>query len=413
MRRSIVAVLLALASSALAAGGPAAQDWPQWRGPNRDGVVPPETRPSSWPAALKPGWKLAVGAGHASPVVTGRHVIVHTRQEEREVVTAVDLESGRIVWQHAYEAPYSMNPVARAHGKGPKSTPVVANGRVYTFGITEILSCYEVATGKLVWQKDFTTEYAKTSPDFGTAMSPLVDRGLLVVHVGTSGQGALVALDAGSGEVRWRWSGDGPGYASPIAVDLAGTRQIVTQSQSKIVSVAADTGALLWSLPFATPYVQNIVTPVAFKDLLLFSGLDNGVMAVRPVRQGDRWTAEPVWKNTDVGMYMNSPVLAGNLVFGLSHKRRGQFFCLDAASGKTLWTDEGGRGDNAAMLLAGGFMVSLTSDADLIVSAASASGLDAVRTYKVADSQTWAHPVLVRGGVLIKDATTLGFWALN
>lgn len=270
-----------------------------------------------------------------------------------------------------------------------------------------------MATGKLVWQKDFTTEYAKTSPDFGTAMSPLVDRGLLVVHVGTSGQGALVALDAGSGEVRWRWSGDGPGYASPIAVDLAGTRQIVTQSQSKIVSVAADTGALLWSLPFATPHVQNIVTPVAFKDLLLFSGLDNGVMAVRPVRQGDRWTAEPVWKNTDVGMYMNSPVLAGNLVFGLSHKRRGQFFCLDAASGKTLWTDEGGRGDNAAMLLAGGFVVSLTSDADLIVSAASASGLDAVRTYKVADSQTWAHPVLVRGGVLIKDATTLGFWALN
>ena len=161
-----------------------------------------------------------------------------------------------------------MNRAATAHGKGPKSTPVVAAGRVYTLGITEILSCYDVASGRLAWRKDFSSQFPETSPDFGTAMSPLVDRGLLIVHVGTSGQGALMALDAATGDVKWRWTGDGPAYASPIAVDLGGTRQIVTQSQSQIVSVAADTGKLLWSLPFTTPYVQNIVTPLVFKDLL-------------------------------------------------------------------------------------------------------------------------------------------------
>jgi len=124
---------------------------------------------------------------------------------------------------------------------------------------------------------------------------------------------------------RWRWTGDGPAYASPIAVDLAGTRQIVTQSQSRIVSVAADTGALLWSLPFTTPYMQNIVTPLVVNDVLVFSGLDNGVLAVRPVRSGSTWSAEQIWKTDAVGMYMNSPVLKGHLVFGFSHKHRGQF----------------------------------------------------------------------------------------
>ncbi len=244
-------------------------------------------------------------------------------------------------------------------------------------------------------------------------MSPLVDRGLVIVHVGTSGQGALTAFDAATGDVKWRWTGDGPGYASPIVADVGGVRQVVTQTQSRIVSVAADTGKLLWEMPFATPYVQNIVTPVLYKDLLIFSGLENGVMAVRAVRKGDAWAAEPVWRTSDVGMYMNSPVLSGNLLFGLSHKNSGQFFCLDAESGKVLWKGEGRRGENAAMVLAGAFVVSLTNDADLIVARASAGGLAPLRQYTVAGSPTWAHPVLVGRKLLVKDETTLALWALD
>jgi outer membrane protein assembly factor BamB len=212
----------------------AAQDWNQWRGPNRDGVVAAAALPAAWPDALKPAWKLTVGAGHASPIVVGNTVIVFARQDEREVVSCLDLATGKVVWQDGYEAPYTMNRAATAHGKGPKSTPVVANGRLYTLGITEILSCYDVATGKLNWRKTFADQFKATSPDFGTAMSPLVDRGLLIVHVGTSGQGALTAFDAATGEVKWRWTGDGPAYVSPIVVDLGGARQVVTQTQSNI-----------------------------------------------------------------------------------------------------------------------------------------------------------------------------------
>jgi outer membrane protein assembly factor BamB len=390
-----------------------AQDWNQWRGPNRDGVVASSGLPTSWPETLKPGWKLTVGVGHSSPIVAGNKVIVFTRQEEREVVSSVDLATGKVVWQDAYDAPYTVNPIAKVHGPGPKATPVVASGRLYTFGITEILSCYDVNTGKLVWRKMFADQFRSTSPDYGTAASPLVDRGLLIVHVGTSGQGALTAFDAMTGDVKWRWEGDGPSYVSPIAVDLSGTRQIVTQSQSNIVSVAADTGKLLWSMPFTTPYVQNIVTPLVYKDLLIFSGLNQGVMAIRAVKKGDAWVPETVWRTTDVAMYMNSPILSGGLLFGLSHKNKGQFFCLDAASGRTVWVGEPRQGDNAAMLLAGAFAVSLTSDADLLVTKAGSGGLEIVRKYKVAESQTWAHPVLAGHRLVIKDATTLSLWTID
>jgi len=405
--------LLALLIVVTLDGPVSAQDWAQWRGPNRDGVVPSFSAPKAWPENLKPMWKVTVGIGHSSPIVVAGKIFVHARQDEREVVSALDLNTGKLLWQDSYDAPYTVNPSATAHGKGAESTPVAANGKLYTPGITETLSCYDIATGKLAWRKDFSDQFKKTSPDFGTAMSPIVDRGLLIVHVRTSGQGALTAFDATTGEVKWRWTGDGPGYVSPVVVDLGGTRQVVTQSQSTIVSVAADTGKLLWSIPFTTPFVQNIVTPLLYKDTLIFSGLNKGVMAVRAVKRGEEWTTEQVWQNADVSMYMNSPILNGNLLFGFSHKNRGQYFCLDAATGKTLWMGEGRQGENAAMLMAGSIVFSLSHDADLIVSNASATGQAAIRTYHVAESPTWAHPILVGRRVPIKDATTLALWTIE
>jgi outer membrane protein assembly factor BamB len=390
-----------------------AQDWNQWRGPNRDGIVTGFTAPKAWPDTLKPLWKVTVGAGHSSPVVVAGKACVHARQEEREVVSCFDLATGKLLWQDGYDAPYTVNPIAARHGPGPKSTPVVAGGRLYTLGITEILSCYDINKGKLLWRKDFSDQFKKTSPDFGTAVSPVVDRGLLIVHLGTAGQGALTAFDASTGEVKWRWEGDGPGYSSPIVVELAGTRQVVTQSQANIVSVSAANGTLLWKIPFTTMAAQNIVTPLLYKDMLIFSGLNKGVMAVRVVKHGEEWTTEQVWQNTDVAMYMNSPDLNGDLLFGMSHKNRGQYFCLDAGTGKTLWMGEARQGDNGAMVMAGPVMFTLNTDADLIVSAATATGAETIRKYHVADSATWAHPVVVGRRVLIKDASTLAAWAIE
>ncbi len=382
----------------------AAQDWPQWRGPNRDGIANGFSEPKAWPEKLTLKWKVNVGEGHSSPVVAGGKIYLHTRQGEHEVVSCLRPETGQVIWQESYAAPYTVNSAAVRHGKGVKSTPVVAGDRIYTFGINGILSCFDAKTGKPQWRKEFG------SPDFGTAMSPVVDRGLLIAHVGTNGRGALTAFDAQTGVEKWSWKGDGPAYASPIVVELGGTRQVVTQSQRNIVGVSAATGELLWRIPFSTPYEQNIVTPVLYHETLLFSGLNNGVMGVKVLKRGSEWVAETVWQNKDVGMYMNSPVLTGDLLFGLSHLKRGQFFCLDPRNGATLWTSEGRQADNAAIVDGGPVLFFLTNDAELIVARKSGRGFELLRKYSVADSPTWAHPVILINGILIKDATTLALW---
>ncbi len=390
-----------------------AQDWNQWRGPNRDGVVPAFSEPKAWPESLKSKWKVTVGIGHSSPVVVGGKVYLHSRQDEQEVVSCFDLNTGKLLWKDSYPVAYTMNPAATGHGKGPKSTPVVANGKLYTLGITEILSCYDISKGTRLWRKDFSGQFKSTAPTFGTSMSPIVDRGLLIVHVGTAGQGALIAFDANTGAEKWRWTGDGPAYASPIVVVLGGMRQVVTQSQENIIGVAVESGKLLWKMPFTTAYVQNIVTPILYKDTLIFSGLDKGVFAVKVVKRGDDWATEQVWQNKEVALYMNSPILKGDLLFGMSHKNKGQYFCLDASTGKTLWTSEGRQGENAAMLMAGGVVFSLNNDADLILSSATAKESQVLKKYHVADSPTWAHPVIVGRQVLIKDASTLALWSIE
>jgi outer membrane protein assembly factor BamB len=389
------------------------KEWPQWRGPGRDGNVAEFSHPQTWPDSLTQKWKVEVGTGHASPIVSDGKVYLHSRQNEQEVASCLNLGTGERLWRTAYPAPYTMNPAATGHGKGPKSTPVLHDGKLYTLGISGILSCFDADTGNLKWQKDFSSQFAQTSPIYGTAMSPLVEGELLIVHVGGHNQGALIAFDADTGDVRWSWSEDGPGYASPIVVELEGTKQIVTQTQNYCVGVSAATGEPLWRMPFTTAYDQNIVTPVIYDGLLIFSGLEKGTMAIKVTRSGNEWSTEQVWHNPDVSMYMNSPVLSGDLLFGLSHRRRGQFFCLDARSGSTLWMSDGQQGENAAIIAAGDVLFFLTNNSELIVVKRSAKGFEPISRYTVAESPTWAHPVILGRQFLIKDATTLALWSVE
>ena len=186
-----IALILLLSTSILTLTHSAtAQDFPQWRGPNRDGIVTGFTAPATWPAQLKQRWKIQVGAGHASPVVVGQRVYLHSRVDDNEIVRAVDLNTGKQLWQDSYAVAYQMNPAAMGHGKGPKSTPTFSNGKLYTFGITGTLSAYDANTGKLLWRKEYKPQFKNLEPDFGTAMSPLVDRGVLYVHAGGSNNGA-------------------------------------------------------------------------------------------------------------------------------------------------------------------------------------------------------------------------------
>jgi outer membrane protein assembly factor BamB len=390
-----------------------AQDWPQWRGPNRDAVVSSFTAPQAWPEKLKTVWKVPVGIGHASPVVVGRRVYLHFRQDENEVAACFDLATGKQLWRDSYPTPYTMNPAATSHGKGPKSTPVVSDNKLYTLGISGILSCYDTVNGKLRWRREFSKTSKETSPLYGTAMSPIVDHGLVIAHVGGNDSGMLTAFDLNTGEVRWSWTGDGPGYASPIVAEFGGVRQIVTQSQKFIVGVNASNGMVLWDIPFETEYVQNIVTPVMYKQMVILSGLDKGTFAINVMLRGSKWVAERVWLNPDVSMYMSSPVVSGDYLYGLSHKRKGQFFCLDARTGKTLWTTNGREGDNAAIVSAGPVLMMLTDAAELIVARSDPKQFEVLKKYSVADSPTWAHPVVIGKTILVKDVSTLSLLSIE
>jgi outer membrane protein assembly factor BamB len=280
-------------------------------------------------------------------------------------------------------------------------------------GISGILSCFDAEKGELVWRKDFTGEFGETSPLYGAAMSMMVDGDRLIAHLGGHGDGALIALQIDKGDVVWRWDGDGPGYASPIIAEIGGVRQLVTQSQDQLVGLAPGDGALLWSIPFKTAYTQNSVTPVVHGRNLIFSGLDKGVLAVRLADNGNTWKTETVWETRDVSMYMSSPVVLGDWLFGMSHFKRGQFFCLDARTGEVQWTSDGRQGDNAALLRNDQSLFSLTTNAELIIARATPQGYDVVRKYDVADTPTWAHPVILESQILIKDESHLALWKLK
>jgi outer membrane protein assembly factor BamB len=384
------------------------QGWPQWRGPARDGVASAFTVPTAWPAQLTKKWQATLGVGHASPVISGNRVIVHTRQATREIVAAYDLESGKQLWQQGVEAPYTVNPAAAGHGPGPKSTPAIADGRIFTLGISGIFSAHDLATGKLLWRKNAPP----TPPEYGTATSPLVDGRSVLVFLGGKDAGALTAMDAATGAVKWEWKGDGPGYSSPIIATFAGTRHVIVQSQAKLVGVNAADGRLLWETPIKTPFEQNSVTPVVVNGLVIYAGLENPTIALRvTANQGTGWSVAPAWRNEDVSMYMSSPAATGAALFGLSNKNRGQFFAIDAASGKTLWTTKGREAENASIVRAGDYLLLATTNSELIVARANAARYEEVKRYSVADSAMWAHPAFAGRTIVVKDVNTLTAWS--
>ena len=383
-----------------------AQDWPQWRGPNRDGAV--TGRFSEWPKALKEQWKVTVGVGHASPVVVGNKIYIFARQGEEETLLCLDAATGKELWKSSQPISYKMHEAATGHGKGPKSTPVVSNGSVFTLGISGVLSAHDARTGKLKWRHEFSKQYPNTSPLFGTAMSPIVDKGVLIAHVGGHDKGALTAFDAETGEVKWTNDLDGPAYSSPILVTLAGERQLVTFMQKQFVGVDAATGTLLWKLPAKTQYDENTVTAIPYKDMLIFSREGQGISAIRLAKQGSEIVPQEVWNNKENTLYLSTPVLQGNMLLGFSILKKGQFFALDADTGKTIWQGPGRMGESASILNAGGSaFLALTNEANLIVLPVNAKEYAPTMQYTVANTPTWAHPVVNGNRILIKDETTL------
>ncbi len=186
---------------------------------------------------------------------------------------------------------------------------------------------------------------------------------------------------------------------------------MITQSQNKLVGVAATGGQLLWEVALKTPYEQNSVTPMVLGGLVLYAGLENPTVALRVTKTGTRWTTAPAWRNEDVAMYMSSPAVSGTAIYGLSTKNRGQFFAIDAASGKTLWLTRGREAENASMVRAGEYLLIGTTNSELIVARANPARFEEVKRYTVADSAMWAHPAFVGRTIIVKDVDKLIAWS--
>jgi len=409
MRIKHLALIVALGGLSGVVSAQNALDWPQWRGPNRDGSLASFAEPKNWPENLTRQWKIEIGTGYATPIVVGNRVYAFTRQEENEVMRALDAANGKIVWETSYPAPFQMNNSTSRHGPGPKSTPTFANGRLFTLGMSGKVTAFDAATGKQIWQKPSPP----VEPTFHTAQSALVDRGNVILHVGGNNQGALTAFDQATGAVKWAWDGDGPGYGSPILAEFGGTRQVIVFSQQNLIGVDVANGQLLWKVPFVARSVTNSITPLVYGDTVIVSGQGKPLTAYRISKRDGQWAAEMAWENDQLQMSFANPVLVKDAVFSLSPLNSGQFFWADAKTGATLWRSAPRQAGNAAIIKTSDYLFVLKDDATLVVAKSTPGGFEPLKTYTVADSATWPAPVISGNRFFVKDLTTLALWTLN
>ena len=220
----VLTLLISVAATTAAQSG--RFDYPQWRGLHRDGGASRFVEPSAWPAALTRQWTVAVGEGYATPLVIGDRVFVFTRRNDDEMLTALDAETGSVLWQTTYAAPYDMFAATIVHGPGPRATPLFVDGKLFTLGISGIVSAFDADNGRLLWQTPRPAE----QPFYGTASSPAADGDLVFVHTGN--YDGLTAFDRDTGAVAWRTAGAFT-YSSPLIVELDGVRQVVSISQEQ------------------------------------------------------------------------------------------------------------------------------------------------------------------------------------
>jgi outer membrane protein assembly factor BamB len=449
-----------------------AQDWPQWRGANRDAKVDGFKAPASWPGKLTQAWKITVGVDScATPALVGDKLYVFTRQDANEVILCLNAATGKELWRDGYVAVTVTG--APASHPGPRSSPAVVNGKVVTFGVGGVLSCWDTNSHKLLWRKD---EFQGVWPQFYTGMSPVITDGLCIGHFGGPNNTAVVAYDMTTGNRKWAWpSPAGPSYASPNIMTVSNTKMVVVMTETNIVGLKIADGTLQWEIPYAGSGMSgmNTCTPIVDGATIYYGGSTRGISASTIKKDGDKFVVAELWPaNMDNSTQYNTPVLKNGLLYGLSQS--GSYFCVDAKTGKTAWTQSaststpasGGRamgllnspGDNfvivpAAMgggggrggmgggggggrggmgggrggggmgggggfgsiVDAGSFLIGLTSPGKMVIFQPSDKEYKELAGYQVTEgnAQVYAYPVVSGNRIYIRDQTTLALWTIE
>ena len=367
-------------------------DWPQWRGPTRDNRWPEKGLPAKLPAKLAARWKVPIGGGFGGiAVVSGRVYVMDRVKEPREEerVVCLDATTGKSVWTHSYAIKYGK----LDYGNGPRCTPTIHAGKVYTFGAMGHLFCLDAKTGKIVWHRDTVKDFRGRVPTWGHSCSPLVEGKRLIVQVGGTPDADLVALDLDTGKEVWRSLDDRPGYASVVVVDAGKWRQLVTFTPQHVVGLDPATGKRLWRVPFEGIEYDVSITDVVHTDgVLLASNYWSGSKAIRLDDEGKN--PKVVWEGKALSLLMSTPLVQGKNFFALDRFKG--LKCLEANTGKILWENEHitPRGTNpqaSLVWISETKALILNTPGELLMVELTPKGLTPLGKVPII-GKTWAHP---------------------
>ena len=380
--------------------------WTNFRGPKRDGKYEEATISTNWPAnGLPVLWKQPVGIGHASFVVADGKAYTIEQRRNQEVVAAYDMNNGRELWTQKWNAEYT-----DSTGDGPRATPTWDAGRIYALGATGEFRCLDATSGAVIWGKNILTDNQAKNLPWAMAASPLiVDDKVIVLPGGTSGK-SVVAYNKHNGAPVWRVLNDTQAYVSPMLVELAGRRQIVVVSASRVVGLAPENGALLWEYPWDTDNGINVSQPIMVDRNRFFisSGYGKGSALVEIKGSGNSFTASKVWENTNMKNKFNSSVLYNGYIYGLDE---GILVCLDVNTGERKWKD--GRYGYGQIILAGSHLIVTSDKGDVALVKATPSGYTEVARFAAVEGQTWNYPAIDNGRLLVRNSNQMAAYDIS
>jgi outer membrane protein assembly factor BamB len=386
-------------------------DWPQILGPSRDGLSPETGLVSSWPAkGPRLVWQHEVGDGYSGPAVSGAALILFHRVGGDEVDERLDAATGKSVWRFAYATAYNDQ---FGKGDGPRATPLIAGGRVWTLGAAGVLTCVSLDNGNKLWQRDLLTDYRPAPGFFGVGTSPLLEDGKLLVNVGAVGAG-VVAFDLATGKELWKSTGQGASYASPVAATIDGVRQAIFFTRDGVLSLDPATGATRFSKRWRSRLNAsvNAATPLVSGDLLLVTAsYGTGALLLRCRRDG----AEEVWHSDRVlsSQYV-TPVLRNGFVYGCDGRADAgtvTLRCLELETGRERWSKESF--GCASITIADGKLILLTESGDLALAECTPDGYHEWARASLLNGPVRALPALSAGKLYARDNRRLACWDLR
>lgn len=408
---AFLGLVAAVASPAKAA------DWPHFLGPHHDCRVANEDAADFWrDGGLKREWEYPKGKGWASPTVVDGRVLLFHRSGTQEVLDCLELDSGRRIWQFAYEAPYRDR---YGSGDGARTSPVVGGGRVWSFGITGVMHCVDLKSGSVVWKKDLGFEYSMKDNFFGHGSSPLLLDGRIIVPVGGTEDRCVVALDGGSGRQLWvakhPW---GAGYASAVPFKIqngSGARPAVlvfTGGETRpptggLLCIDAESGDVLGEASHRSRIAEsvNAASPVVVSPGRVFTteGYGSGGVLHEIASDG---SIKQVWSASRLGSQFGTPIEKNGMILGFDgqNPRLAQLVCLDASSGREKWSDDlGGKFGRGSLLdLGDRGVVALGESGELVRFFAEADKLRVVQREQLFEApETWSIPVLAGRSLLV------------